>query len=158
MQIMQTSARRRLLRSWLTLLALIICFLVPASAQETGTGLHGTVLDDAGQPAIGATVQVDGTNAKAVTDIDGHFTLNIADKQPPYTVRITYVGAEPAVRTVRNAKEPLTISLKAEAHELENVVVTGYRTMTKHNMAGSVAVLTDKEFSGKVPVSMDNLL
>ncbi len=39
MQIMQTSARGRLLRSWLTLLALIICFLVPVSAQEAAQGL-----------------------------------------------------------------------------------------------------------------------
>lgn len=157
MHLKQTNARVAPLWTWLFAIAMM-AFNCAMSMAQTTVGLHGTVLDDTGQPAIGATVQVDGSTAKTVTDIDGHFTLNITDKKAPYTVRVTYVGMEPAVTTVRNTNQQIAISLKAEAHQLENVVVTGYRTMTKHNVAGSVAVLTDKEFAGKVPTSIDNLL
>ena len=83
--------------------------------------VKGSVFDSSGQPVIGATVKVNGTNKTAVSDIDGNFVLN--DVDPNAKVTISFLGMQPI--TVK-ASEVKGIVLKDDSQMLEDVVVIGY--------------------------------
>ena len=72
------------------ILLLFLIFNIDVTAQTAGK-LAGKVTDETGQPLIGATVLVEGTNKGAVTDIDGYYTvLNL--RAGTYTVEFRYTG------------------------------------------------------------------
>lgn len=96
----------------------------------------GTVIDDTGQPVIGATVMEKGTTNGTVTDIDGHFQLKTTDGS---TLVISYVGY-----TTQEVKEgtDLKLELKPENTQLNEIVVTGYTTQRKADLTGAVSVVS----------------
>ena len=80
----------------------------------------GTIVDNTGEPVIGATVRIKDTQNGTTTDLDGKFELT-AHKGA--TLVISYIGMNTEeVKVTGNA--PLTVTLKAEAHQIEEVVVT----------------------------------
>ena len=58
----------------LALLSLFMFFAASVMAQVTVTG---TVIDDQGEPTIGATVREKGTQNGTATDFDGKFTIKV---------------------------------------------------------------------------------
>lgn len=88
-------------------------------AQDDGKTVGGTVLDENGEPVIGATVTVKGTNLVTVTDIDGHFELKVPNGS---ILSVSYLGYTTA--EVPATGENLTISLKPDERQLAEVVVT----------------------------------
>lgn len=88
-------------------------------AQDDGKTVGGTVLDENGEPVIGATVSVKGTNLVTVTDIDGRFELKVPNGS---TLSVSYLGYTTA--EVPATGENLTISLKPDERQLAEVVVT----------------------------------
>lgn len=75
-------------------------------AQDDGKTVGGTVLDENGEPVIGATVTVKGTNLVTVTDIDGRFELKVPNGS---ILSVSYLGYTTA--EVPATGENLTISL-----------------------------------------------
>ena len=114
----------------LMLLFLFCLFPLGISAQNIVKGL---VNDENGEPVIGATVRVLGTNTGTVTDIDGHFQVSAA---PNAQLSVSYIGYGTQTVKVDGAKN-LTIVLKAEDTTLEDVVVIGYGTMKKKLVTGA---------------------
>lgn len=101
------------------------------SAQK----VKGVVLDSNGEPIIGATVKVDGTNTGAVTDLNGNFVVN-ANSTASLTV--SYVGF--VAQTVKvGGKTNLQVVLKDDQQALNEVVVIGYGTQRREAVTGSVA-------------------
>ena len=95
------------------------------------TKVTGTVLDDSGDPAIGATVKVEGSNVGgAVTDGNGRFTLAVPSGKK---IVVTYIGMEPQTVTARNG---IIIHLKADNQTLGEVVVTGMQKVDKRLFTG----------------------
>ena len=94
--------------------------------------VKGHVKDAQGEPIIGATVRVVGTQAATVTDFDGNFTLK-ANQGADIT--ISYIGYQTA--TVKAAPS-LDVTLKDDETVLENVVVIGYGTVRKSDLTGAV--------------------
>lgn len=88
-------------------------------AQDDGKTVGGTVLDENGEPVIGATVSVKGTNLVTVTDIDGRFELKVPNGS---ILSVNYLGYTTA--EVPATGENLTISLKPDERQLAEVVVT----------------------------------
>lgn len=66
----------------------------PASVVQTDKthSVKGHVADETGEPLIGATVAVEGTNLKTVTDIDGNFSINLSKAPATAMLRISYMG------------------------------------------------------------------
>ncbi|MGN0280894.1 MAG: SusC/RagA family TonB-linked outer membrane protein [Prevotella sp.] len=120
----------KLLQKPLVLLFLFCLLPLGALAQSL---VKGTVNDENGDPVIGATVRVLGTNTGTVTDIDGHFQVNAA---PNAQLSVSYIGYGTLNVKVDGAKD-LTIVLKAEDKTLEDVVVIGYGTMKKKLVTGA---------------------
>lgn len=120
---------RKFKRVAAVLLLSVTC--VAASAQ----GISGTVKDSQGEPMIGVSIMMNG-KAVAVTDMDGHFTINNAS--PSSTLGISYVGYKTKNVRVGNSSN-LNIVLEEDNAKLDEVVVIGYGTVKKRDLTGSVA-------------------
>ena len=112
------------------LLGLLFALLtLPAMAQETV--VTGNVVDENGEPVIGASVLVEGTKTGTVTDLDGNYSLSVPKGKK---VVISYIGYE--TMTVAPGGK---LQLKEDKNDLEEVVVVGYGTQKKAHLTGSVA-------------------
>lgn len=112
--------------------------------------ITGTVSDSQG-PIIGATVKVKGSNAGAITDIDGNFVLNAPANA---TIEVSYIGY--ITRTVKLGNENnLKVTLSEDNHSLQEVVVVGYGTMKKSDLAGASASLDEKTLKSAPMTNID---
>ena len=112
------------------------------SAVQQSISVRGKVLDQAGEPVIGANILEKGTTNGTITDLDGNFTLNV---RPNATLVVSYIGY--ATREVAvNNQRTLSITLSEDTEALEEVVVIGYGTVKKADLAGAVAVVDNKAF------------
>lgn len=127
----------------LSFLFAVCAQLVSAQTQKTG----GTVVDGSNIPVIGATVQVDGTNQKTVTDADGHFTLTNVPQGA--TVTVTYIGMKP--QTLR-LTEGMTVTMQDDATMLDEVVTIGYGTAKSRDLTSPIAVVKGTDLAS-TPVS-----
>ncbi|GJG36600.1 SusC/RagA family TonB-linked outer membrane protein [Prevotella lacticifex] len=101
---------------------------IPAMAQNTTT-IKGTVVDENGDPVIGATIHVPGTRQATVTDLDGNYSIS-APKGT--TLTVTYVGYK------QISTKGGRIMLKEGDTDLDEVVVVGYGTQKRAHLTGSV--------------------
>ena len=112
---------------------------VPA-ARLAAADIVGSVLDDNGDPVIGASVNVKGNSELAVvTDLDGNFSL--AGVPAGATLEISYVGYQPREVAVADGKTMYSITLRPRASQLEEVVVVGYGAQRRVDLTGSVATI-----------------
>lgn len=102
----------------------------------------GTVVDSKGEPVIGATVKVKGTDSGTITDIDGKFTLSAPLGS---TLSISYVGM--VARDIKVSGGTLKIVLSEDSKLMDEVVVVGYGTMKKKDLTGAVASVDEKTFA-----------
>ena len=122
---------RRLMLSFFFLLASTLAF-----AQ---TEASGTIVDNTGEPIIGATVMEKGTSNGTVTDIDGNFRLKTASGS---TLVISYIGF--ATQELP-AQAGMQITMTDDTNELNEVVVTGYQVQRKADLTGAVSVVNVDE-------------
>ena len=112
-------------------LGMILMFSASALAQnETVTG---TVLDELGEPVIGATVTVEGTKTATVTDLDGNYKIDVPKGKK---ITISYIGYMPVTVAAGG-----TVKLEEDKQTLEEVVVVGYGSQKKAHLTGSVATV-----------------
>ena len=114
--------------------------------------VKGHVKDATGEPIIGATVRVDGTQTATITDFDGNFVLK-ANQGADIT--ISYVGYQTA--TVKAASN-LTVTLQDDQTILQDVVVIGYGTVRKSDATGSVMSVEADQLNKGLATSPADLL
>lgn len=112
-----------------------------ATTQQT-VKVTGQVVDQDGEPLIGATVKVKGLQTGAVTDYDGNFTLTVPSNA---TLLLSYVGYKDKELAVGGRSSLGTIQMESDSQVLEQVVVVGYGTQKKADLTGSVAVVNADE-------------
>ena len=123
------------------------------TATPTATKqVSGTVKDASGEPLVGATIQQKGTANKTITDADGRFTLNAS---PGTSLIISYIGLQDQEL---KASPNMTITLSDDVKALDEVVVVGYGTVKKADLAGSVSVLDNKAFKDQPITRVDDAL
>lgn len=120
----------------------------PATAYSTQAtvSVNGTVLDDKGEPIIGAAVLVVGTTTGTVTDLDGRFSLDVAEGTK---LQITYLGYVTQEVTITADNATPTITLPEDSTVLEETVVVGYGIQKRASTTGSVAVVTSKSLENQ---------
>ena len=127
---------------------------IPFGMSYAQSTIKGTVNDELGEPIIGASVKVQGTNDGTVTDFNGNFSVKAASNA---TLNISYVGY--ISQSVKVAgKSEINVVLKEDAQMLEDVVVVGYGTMKKSDISGSVATINMDQMERKVPVNVAQAL
>ncbi|MDD3901425.1 MAG: SusC/RagA family TonB-linked outer membrane protein [Dysgonamonadaceae bacterium] len=124
-------------------------YLVGLMALVAQTQIKGTVVDDTGEPVIGATIRVKGGTQGAATDIDGKFTLSAPSGG---TLTVSYVGM--VTQEVKVAPV-LQIVLKQDSELLQEVVVTGMTVTDKRLFTGATDKLSaeDVKLDGLADVS-----
>ncbi|MBR6181468.1 MAG: TonB-dependent receptor [Prevotella sp.] len=137
----------KFMRMPLVLLFLLCLFPMGALAQST---IKGTVTDATGEPIIGATVRVKGSNAGVITDYNGEFSVQAPSNA---TLDITYVGYLSQSVAV-NGRNNLQIVLQDDNAMLEDVVVIGYGTMRKSDISGSVATVDQEAVMKRMPTNI----
>ena len=133
------------LRKALLAMAVMVC---PIIAFAQNSGISGVVLDESGEPYIGATVMVRGTTEATITDLDGKFVLNLKEDA---TLVISYIGCETKT-VVAYLGKPVKVVLKPDAVALDagQVVAVGYGSQKKESVVGAVASIRPDEL--RVPV------
>ncbi|MCQ2289536.1 MAG: carboxypeptidase-like regulatory domain-containing protein, partial [Muribaculaceae bacterium] len=134
------------------LLALVMGLLLSIGAYAQIT-VNGVVKDNTGEPVIGASVRVVGTQTGTVTDFDGNFTLN--NVKQGATLQITSVGYQ--AQEVAAAPQ-LEIVMNDDSQVLNDLVVIGYGTVKKKDVTGSVTALKPDSKNKGVTVSAQDML
>ena len=129
-------------------LASLFLYVGTAIAQ---TNITGTVFSaDDNEPLPGVNIQVEGTQKKAITDINGKFTLT--DVKANVNLIVSMVG----MRKVKvKAKDGMRIAMESEDTQVQEVVVTGVQQMDKRLFTGAATTVKadDIKLSGMADVS-----
>ena len=113
----------------------------------------GTVVDEQGEPIIGASVFLKGSKNGVFSDIKGEFRLeNVAEGSP---ITISYIGCK-TVET--KAAAGMRVVMREDNEMLGEVVVVGYGVQKKSVVTASIAKVSSDELAATAPVRMDNAL
>ena len=135
----------------MAMLGLSLAFSATAMAQSVV--VKGNVVDENGEPLVGASVRVKGTNTGATTDANGNFTLNT--KQGA-SLQVSYIGYN--TQTVSVTGQNVSINLVPNDSMLDEAVVIGYGVQKKSVVTAAIAKVSADDLEGKSPVRMDNAL
>ena len=127
-------------------MSFILAFALPAYAQQPQK-VEGTVIAENGEAIIGASIMIEGTNVGTITDINGHFTIQVPAKG---RLAVSYVGSISQI--ISDLNNP-RIVLK-DAKQLDEVVVVGYGSQKMRNVTGALETISPKEISD---LSVSNL-
>ncbi len=106
--------------------------------QQTERKISGTVKDDNGEPIPGANIYVKGGNRGTISDAEGNFSLVVPGNVS--NVTISSVSFENQTISIAN-KNNISIVMKEQVSEVEEVIVTGYGTESKRNVTASIATI-----------------
>ena len=114
------------------------------SMTSFAQGIKGTVIDENGEPVIGATV-AEKSNAKnaTITDFDGNFTVNVKAGQ---VITVTYIGYQTFEGAAKNG---MTINLKPDNKVLDEVVVVGYGVQKKSSVTGAISQVKPEDMENR---------
>lgn len=128
---------------------------VEYSVNQQTSQVTGVVNDANGDPLIGVNVVEKGnTHNGAITDMDGKFVLNVS---PNATLVFSYIGYKP-VEVPVNGQRNITVTLHEDSEALDEVVVIGYGAVRKADLAGSVAVMDNKQFKDQPVTRIEDAL
>ena len=111
---------------------------IAAVAQSPTIKVRGQVIDDQGEPLLGATIRIKDGQGGTTSDFDGNFELEVPGNA---VLVVSYVGYNEREVAVRNRAIIDPIQLQMSDLVLEQVVVVGYGTQKKSDLTGSVAVV-----------------
>lgn len=128
--------------------AILSCGVAFAQTSVTGK----VVASEDGEPVIGASIKVAGTNTGTVTDVDGNFSLNVPAGSK---LEITYIGMNS--QTVK-ASSNMKIVLTSDNKSLDEVIVTGYGNFKKSSFTGAAASMSTAKLSDVPSLSVEDKL
>lgn len=123
-----------------------------ASDKVISGTVNGRVLDEEGEPLIGASVLLDGTATGVATDADGNFSIKINGKNPVLTV--SYIGMHTEKVSVHNPDAFMKITMRSNANVMDEVVVTGYQNIKRENVTGAFQQISSADLDTR---SVSNL-
>ena len=121
-----------------------ILMMLPAMAQGS---VSGTVTDPSGKPLSGVVAQVLETQVGTITDDNGAFTLRAASGQ---TIEFSCLGMKTVLMAVPKGNAPMAVSMVEDTEYLDELVVVGYGTTKKRDLAGSIASIKSEDVKAGV--------
>ena len=122
------------------LIFLFVSLAVSAVALAQQRPVKGCVLDDTGQPLMGAAVVIQGTATGVSTDYDGNFTISAA---PEDKLVISFIGFDDKI--VSASETDIRVMMAADSNFLNEIVVVGYGTQKKATLTGAVSAIDSKD-------------
>lgn len=130
------------------LFAVVALLLMAVVAHAQGQTVKGTVLDENGEPMIGATVKAVGSQGGTVTDMDGHYVLKVDQKVKQ--IEVAYIGYRNQKVQIKNGRADARMN--SDINELNEFVVIGYGSVKKGNVTNAVAKVKAEDLADR-PVS-----
>ena len=119
--------------------------------DQAKVNIKGVVLDDEGYPVPGANIVIAGSTVGTITDVEGNFSITA---EVGKTLSVSFVGYEKKDVLIQASKNNYTIHLKPESKILDEVVVTGYQTISKERAAGSFSILRQDDMQDKLQTNI----
>jgi TonB-linked SusC/RagA family outer membrane protein len=146
----------------LSMLFFMCIGLMPAKGEEMPFSvlqnqskfITGTVTSRNGESIIGANVVVKGTTTGTVTDLNGHFSLNVP---PGAVLTITYIGYSEK-EVIVGEQTALNIQLNENTEILEEIVVVGYGSQRRETMTGAVSNIKTEDIVRSTVSNLTNSL
>jgi TonB-linked SusC/RagA family outer membrane protein len=131
------------LKSRSIIIVLVLTILNVLNVHAQNKNVSGTVLDNSGQPVIGASIVVVGqSKLGTVTDIDGKFSIAIPATSKK--IEVSYIGMVSQVIEAK-AGTPMKIIMKDNMKDLDEVVVIGYGVVKKRDLTGSMTSIKSED-------------
>ena len=131
------------LKSRFIIIVLALTILNVLNVHAQNKNVSGTVLDNSGQPVIGASIVVVGqSKLGTVTDIDGKFSIAIPTTSKK--IEVSYIGMVSQVIEAK-AGTPMKIIMKDNLKDLDEVVVIGYGVVKKRDLTGSMTSIKSED-------------
>ena len=112
-----------------------------SKVQPEDITVKGKIVDENGEGLPGASVQEKGTNNGTITDIDGNYSITVADGA---SLQISFIGFK-STEIAIGGRSVIDVALELDLQELEEVVVVGYGVQRKVDLTGSVAIVDTEE-------------
>lgn len=151
-----TAPYYRLISMMMTLMFILTGQTIFAQSVQ----VNGVVKDQTGETIIGATIIEKGTTNGTISDIDGNFQLTVSSSDA--ILRVSYIGYTPQ-EVALEGRTSITVILRSDDQQLEEVVVVGYGAHKKESVVGAISQVSSKELlrspaanisqaiSGKIP-------
>ena len=125
---------------------------IPPISQKT---IKGRITDESGAPLVGATVIVQGTTRGVATDVNGQYSISVTTDVT--TLEISFLGYKKVEIQIGNRTE-INVKLEPDAQVMEDVVVTGYQTISKERATGAYSIINAKVLEQKPTANISSAL
>jgi TonB-linked SusC/RagA family outer membrane protein len=131
-----------------------VIMIVPAGNEVQAIHVNGMVTDSTGGPLVGVSVQIKGTSRGTVTDSKGHYEIEAPTES---TLVFSYVGYQNKEISI-NGRKTVNVTLSVAHTGLNEVVVMGYTTESKHKLTSAVSTVSGTALNRRVATNPVNLL
>lgn len=131
----------------------------PAAAQpapKPQLTITGTVVDENGNPLPGASVRVNGTTLGTVADINGNFSLKVPDTAT--SLQVSFVGMTTQTVKIGKGKTSVKVILSENKTQMDELIVTGYQTISKERATGAYSIIKSDELATKPTSNISSVL
>lgn len=117
--------------------------------------VRGVVLDEANTPLAGATIRVPNGQPAVVADLNGNFSITISETVKE--LEVAFIGMKTQLIAVKQGRI-IRVVLHEDEHQLSEVIVTGYQTISKERATGSFGVIKTEDLESKLQPDLKSVL
>lgn len=108
--------------------------------------VSGRVIDEANEPVPGVNIVLRGTSSGTTTDMNGDYTIQLADDQSDDVLVFSFIGYTTVEEPIQG-KSTINVTLRSDVQTLNEIVVIGYQAVEKRDLTGAVSVLNSRDVS-----------
>ncbi|MGZ3755797.1 MAG: SusC/RagA family TonB-linked outer membrane protein [Mucilaginibacter sp.] len=125
-------------------LLLSVMLLFSALLKAQNRTVTGTVTDEKSEPVPGASIQVKGSTAGTITDVNGKYSIKVTNLQN-VVIGVKFIGYNYQEKTLKPGELSVSFQLAPSTNDLNEVVVVGYGEQKKATLTGAVGTIAVKE-------------
>ncbi len=131
------------LKKILAIIMLIVAGTLSSTILAQTRTVSGLVLDESGEPLVGATVIQKGTANGVNTDLNGHFQIRVPEST--VVLEFSFIGYHSQKQTVAANQQSVSVKLQENTQMIDEVVVTAFATQKKVNVTGAISSVNGSE-------------
>ena len=136
--------------------SMLMSFCMTGAVFAQKAVIKGNVVDENGEPIIGANILVKGSTNGTITDINGNYSLEVENAKGA-VLQISYIGYNSVEEAIKGRND-VSFKLEPSVVNLGEVVAIGYGTQTRREITGSVANVSEENFNKGVTRDASDLL
>ena len=139
--------------------SLLLLLFISGSVLAQNASLSGKISDSKNQPVYGAVISVEGSSKATITDFDGNYTLKDLERKK-LNIQVSCLGYAKQIQSIdfSSGDQTLSLTLKEDALQLDQVVVVGYGLEQKRDVTGSISTIKAKDINNTVTPSFEQAI